>query len=96
MFGQLAGVVLIVGVVMLVMGKTNGSTDPVKRRLKFWFGLILTIDSLAVPGFFVYEMLYVPGGGDAIFLVMVFGPLCVLPLVAGIRLMVRNRGRVME
>ncbi|MEY4742254.1 MAG: hypothetical protein RL672_1004 [Actinomycetota bacterium] len=89
--GSLAFVGLIAGLVIYFKNPTNESEAAKFRRTKFWIGVTMAVIGLGLPAVFAYEMLFVAGGADAIFMLMIFGPLCLIPLVFGIVLMVRNR-----
>ena len=94
---QLGVVAAIVGAIVFSIGKKqepagqSGAQSTEISRTKFWLGAVLAAVGIGIPAFFVYEMLFVSGGGDAIFLVMIFGPFGLAGIVGGILLMVRNR-----
>jgi hypothetical protein len=89
--GQLAWLGLIAGLVIYFKEKTNESEASKLRSTKFWLGVTLAFIGIGIPGFFAYEMFFVPGGADAIFMLMIFGPFGLIALTGGIVLMVRNR-----
>ena len=64
---------------------------PEINRTRFWIGAFLAAAGFGFPAFIVYEMLFVPGNADAIFILMIFGPIGLFAVAAGIILIVRNR-----
>ncbi|MDE2386837.1 MAG: hypothetical protein KGL77_04005 [Actinomycetales bacterium] len=97
MAGQFGFLVVIAGAIVYFIGKQREPASqsqaqlPEISRTKFWIGAFLAAVGFGIPAFFVYNMLFVPGGGDAIFLVMIFGPFGLVGIVGGILMMVRNR-----
>ena len=89
--GLLAWVGLIAGLIMYLSNRPTESQTLLLRKTRFRLGIVLAFIGVAIPGFFIYEMLFVPGGADAIFIIMMFGPFCLGALIGGLVLMVRNR-----
>ncbi len=89
--GLLAWVGLIAGLVIYLSNRPTEGQTILLRTTKFRLGIALAFIGVAAPGFFTYEMLFVPGGADAIFIIMILGPFCLAALVGGLLLVVRNR-----
>lgn len=95
--GQLGFLAVIAGAIVYYVGMHRDPADQSQKQLaevsrtKFWLGAFLVLVGIGIPAFFVYEMLFVPGGADAIFILMMIGPFALVGLVTGILMLVRNR-----
>ncbi|MFM5967471.1 MAG: hypothetical protein ACKOQ8_00310 [Micrococcales bacterium] len=88
--GGLAWLGLMVGAILYFIGKNQEPKRSEVSGAKFWIGAALVLIGIALPGFCVYEM-FQPGGGDAIFLLMEFGPIGLALIIGGAVMMSRNR-----
>lgn len=89
--GLLAWPGIIAGLIIYLVSRPKDGETLMLRSTRFWLGAALAMIGVGIPGFFIYEMLFVPGGADAIFIVMMLGPFCLAAVIGGIVLMVRNR-----
>ncbi|MDE2592432.1 MAG: hypothetical protein KGL41_06220 [Actinomycetales bacterium] len=89
--GSLAWLGLIAGGIWNFIERKNQPDTAAPSSTKFWIGLVMVGIGLAIPAWCFYEMFFVPGGADAIFLLMIFGPFGLALIIGGALTMSRNR-----
>lgn len=89
--GSFAWLGLIAGGFWNFIERKNQPDAAQPSATKFWIGFMLVAIGMALPSLSIYQMLFVPGGADAIFILMIFGPICLGLIIWGGLMMVRNR-----